>query len=159
MELVNKEDFNKQIQSDFLVVDFYATWCGPCKMLSPILETKDFNKLKIDVDSFPEIAQEYRVMSIPTLLIFKNGKLVDKNIGFLSSEELEVISKCKIVFKNNFYKVKDTQNCFSYPKDGYYLKEGENEIKYEGFLTSLNSKKISTSDSMLGKIFGFFFSE
>ena len=96
MELINKDEFRNKIDNELILVDFFATWCGPCKMLSPILDTKDIPKMKIDVDKFPDIARDFGIMSIPTLIIFKKGKEVDRHIGFLSNQELdEFIEKNK----------------------------------------------------------------
>lgn len=82
------EDFDKEISKD-VIVDFYADWCGPCKMLGPVLEETNFNVLKVNVDDFQELAIKYGVMSIPTLIRFKNGEEVKKVIGFRTKEELE----------------------------------------------------------------------
>lgn len=86
--LEKKEDFEKEI-SEEVIVDFYADWCGPCKMLSPVLEETNFNVLKVNVDDFQELAIKYGVMSIPTLIKFVNGKEEKKIIGFHTKEELE----------------------------------------------------------------------
>lgn len=82
------EDFEKEISGE-VIVDFYADWCGPCKMLAPILEETSFNVLKVNVDDFQELAIKYGVMSIPTLIKFKDGEEVKKTIGFKTKEELE----------------------------------------------------------------------
>lgn len=86
----NEKDFNDLINKELIVVDFYATWCGPCKMLGPVLESlEDVEVLKIDVDECPELARKYGVMSVPTLMIFKNGNLESKQSGFMPKENLE----------------------------------------------------------------------
>ena len=68
--LENENDFENEINKEFVLVDFYADWCGPCKMMGKVLEEMDLNILKINVDNFPDIAREFKVMSIPTLIIF-----------------------------------------------------------------------------------------
>lgn len=87
MEIKTIEEFNEFINNDCVIVDFYATWCGPCKMQAPVLEElansrSEVKIAKVDVDKLQSLAQQYAVMSIPTLLLFKNGNLVDKKIGF-----------------------------------------------------------------------------
>ncbi len=86
-------NFNEQIKEGVVLVDFFATWCGPCKMQSPVLEElkedrSDVKVVKIDVDQETEIARLYGVMSIPTLILFKDGKEVAKNVGFMPKELL-----------------------------------------------------------------------
>lgn len=86
-------NFNEQIKEGVVLVDFFATWCGPCKMQSPVLEELkedrgDVKVVKIDVDQETEIARLYGVMSIPTLILFKDGKEVAKNVGFMPKELL-----------------------------------------------------------------------
>ena len=90
---IESKEFKEVIKEGKVVVDLFATWCGPCKMLSPILDeiseeisTTDF--YKIDVDENEDIAREYNVMSIPTILIFENGKLINKIVGLRSREDL-----------------------------------------------------------------------
>lgn len=86
----NESDFQDLINKDLIVVDFFATWCGPCKMLGPVLESLDgVEVLKIDVDECPSLARSYGIMSVPTLIIFKNGELKDKRSGFMPKEMLE----------------------------------------------------------------------
>ena len=86
--LENKEQFDELIK-DKVLVDFYAEWCGPCKMLAPNLEKLDYNILKVDVDKFQDLAISYGVMSVPTLILFKNGKEINKSIGYLDIDELK----------------------------------------------------------------------
>lgn len=87
--LDNKDDFNNFIKERVLV-DFYADWCGPCKMLVPILEKVDnIDILKVNVDAFPDLAANYGIMSIPTLILFENGKEIKKEIGFKTLEEIK----------------------------------------------------------------------
>lgn len=92
MEIIHleKEDFNKLI-GEKVLVDFYANWCGPCKMLAPVLEkvSSNLKVVKVDVDVFEDLAREYGVMTIPTLILFENGKEVKRNIGFIDQNKLE----------------------------------------------------------------------
>ena len=82
-----------------VLVDFWATWCGPCRMLSPVVEEvsrEHENELtvgKVNVDDCPELAQKFGVMSIPTLILFKDGQPVDKRIGYMPKSELEQMLK------------------------------------------------------------------
>ena len=98
MEIIklNKENFEKEVvQSEKTVlVDFYADWCGPCKMLSPILEEiaselgEKVKVGKLNVDESNDLAFEYEVMSIPTLILFENGKVADRLTGLRSKDEI-----------------------------------------------------------------------
>ena len=89
MEIKNKEEFQNIINSDYALVDFFATWCGPCKMLSPIIEnianSRDNIKVaKVDVDKHEDLAKTYGVTSIPTLILFKHGQVVATKVGFVA---------------------------------------------------------------------------
>jgi len=93
-------NFDEQIKEGVSLVDFWAPWCGPCKMIAPVLEdlAKDVegkaNIVKLDVDENQATAAKYEVMSIPTLIVFKDGEAVDKVVGFQPKEQLEqVLSK------------------------------------------------------------------
>ena len=97
MGLIHYEDgFDKLIEKE-AIVDFYATWCGPCKMFGLVFEDvslkNDINFVKVDVDKYSEIAREYGVMTIPTVILFKDGVEVKRNIGFMSEEELSKFLK------------------------------------------------------------------
>ena len=86
LKLKNK-DFDTAIQSGIALVDFYADWCGPCKMMSPIVdeiadERKDITVAKVNVDESSELAARFGVVSIPTLIIFEDGKEAGRIIGF-----------------------------------------------------------------------------
>lgn len=84
---LNKDNFNTVINTDKKVlIDFFATWCGPCRMVSPIVdeiadEHPEFVVCKVDVDNNPELAAEFGVMSIPTLVVIKDGKVINQSAG------------------------------------------------------------------------------
>ena len=76
-----------------VLVDFFATWCGPCAMMAPVLEqvsdiTPDVKIVKVDIDENPELAERYKVMSIPTFMVFENGTVGKKTVGAISKSEL-----------------------------------------------------------------------
>ncbi len=92
---VTKENFESEVLKSEVpvLVDFFAQWCGPCKMLMPIVEevaeeAKDVKVCKIDIDENQELAIQYRVMSVPTLIVFKNGEVAAKNIGVISKDAI-----------------------------------------------------------------------
>ena len=92
MEIIHLEKENfKELIKEKILVDFYANWCGPCKMIAPILEKVESNikVVKVDVDVFEDLAKEYGIMSIPTLVLFENGLEVKRHIGFLDKERIE----------------------------------------------------------------------
>lgn len=86
--ILKDEKLNDIVKDGYVLVDFFATWCGPCKMQGAVLE-KIEDKLKIvkvDVDEREDLAREYGVMSIPTLVLFKDGEIAKKNVGFTPAE-------------------------------------------------------------------------
>lgn len=94
--IVTKKNFKKEVleAKEVILIDFWATWCMPCKRQGVILEEMAANGVnvgKIDVDEQPELAAQFGVMSIPTLLIFKDGKEVERFVGLRSKEELEQV--------------------------------------------------------------------
>lgn len=90
MLLKKEADFQSQINNGVVLVDFFATWCGPCKMLAPVLEELESDRsvkiVKVDVDECETLAQQYSIMSVPTLLLFKDGKLLDTKMGYMPKE-------------------------------------------------------------------------
>lgn len=92
---VNDENFQEKIAAGITLVDFYATWCGPCKMVAPILEElatelkgEDVHIGKLDIDHNLSTSQKYHVTSVPTLILFKDGKEVDRLIGAHDKERI-----------------------------------------------------------------------
>lgn len=94
MILNNKNEFEQIISNNELVViDFFATWCGPCKMLSPVIENVEslihnVKFIKVDIDQFNDLASQYKIQSVPTLVFLKNGQEVMKSIGYLDEDAL-----------------------------------------------------------------------
>lgn len=89
----NKDNFDSLVSDGVVVVDFFANWCGPCRMLGPVLEDlsnsrSDVKVVKIDVDQEEDLARRFGVMSIPALYLFRDGKQVDSRVGFIPLEEL-----------------------------------------------------------------------
>lgn len=86
----NEKNFDELIKNDLVLVDFFATWCGPCKMIAPILEELEgIDVVKVDVDESPDIARKFGIMSVPTLMIFKNGELRSSQSGAMPKAILE----------------------------------------------------------------------
>ena len=90
---INTQNFDEEVKDGLVLVDLYATWCGPCKMLSPIVdevseEVQGLKTFKVDVDESPEIAERYNVASIPTLLILENGELKNVSVGYVSKQRI-----------------------------------------------------------------------
>lgn len=89
----NTDDFDKLISSGLVVVDIFAPWCGPCRMLSPniehVVQELNVDLVKVNSDDNMEIATKYKVMTVPTLLIFRDGKLIDTKTGYKEIDELK----------------------------------------------------------------------
>lgn len=99
MEIITEKNFNEKINKGVVVVDFFATWCGPCRMMSPILEDVK-NELgdsveiyKVDVDEDQKLARSFGVMSIPTLFIFVDGQLKERHIGLWMKDDMLTVLK------------------------------------------------------------------
>ncbi|MDD2217393.1 MAG: thioredoxin [Eubacteriales bacterium] len=97
---LTKENFESEvIKSEVpVLVDFWASWCGPCKMVGPVIdkigeEAVGFKVGKVNVDEQPELAGEYSVMSVPTLIVIKDGKVANKAIGAISKESILALLK------------------------------------------------------------------
>lgn len=98
---LNESNFNKEIMDteELVLVDFFATWCGPCKMLSPIISeianeySNSVKVCKVNVDENQDLTLKYNIMSVPTLIFFKKGKVVKSSVGFCSKSELDSIIK------------------------------------------------------------------
>ena len=94
MEILNEKNYNEKTEKDLVVVDFFANWCGPCRMMSPILEDvqKDMGEkvkiYKVDVDESENLARQFGIMSIPTILIYKDGEIVNKHIGLWMKDSM-----------------------------------------------------------------------
>lgn len=97
MKIINKNEFDSTIKEGVVLVDFFADWCGPCKMIAPVLEelSEKYNGkatiVKVNVDNDPEVASRYGVMSIPNLVLFKDGNVVKQVAGFQPKPALEAL--------------------------------------------------------------------
>ena len=92
-EHLNENNFDSAVGSGVTLVDFFATWCGPCKMLSPIIEelaakASGFSVYKVDIDECEDLAMDYSVMSVPTMIIFKDGEEVERLVGVHSAADI-----------------------------------------------------------------------
>lgn len=94
MKIVNKNEFNAVVEKGVVMVDFFATWCGPCKMLSPVLEdvanemAGKAEIVKVDIDESADLASQFGIMAVPTMLIFKDGQVVKQLQGFMPKPQL-----------------------------------------------------------------------
>lgn len=92
--LNNGEDLFGLVEKGIYLVDFYTEWCGPCKMLSSILEEIDYmDIIKVDAEKFNDLSMKFGIMSVPTLLFFKDGVVMKKEIGYRTPEEIKEIYK------------------------------------------------------------------
>lgn len=93
MLVKNNEEFNHNLNKGIVLIDFFAEWCGPCKMLLPIINDleKTWTKgkiIKVNVDELPELSEKFNVQTIPTLVYLKDGKEVDRTVGYVTKDSI-----------------------------------------------------------------------
>lgn len=102
MSIINltKDSYHNEVMGTekVVVIDFWATWCGPCKMMAPVVEeiAKDYPDVKIckvNVDEEPELSNAFKIVSIPTIVVIKNGEIIDSVVGYRPKEDIEKIIK------------------------------------------------------------------
>lgn len=91
IEYLSNQNLEDVLTNELTIVDYFANWCGPCKMLGLVLEELDCRIIKVDVDTHSDLAREHGVMSIPTVEIYKDKKIVSHFIGYKSKDEIENI--------------------------------------------------------------------
>jgi thioredoxin 1 len=102
MKIVDSNEFKNEIESGVTVVDFFATWCGPCKMLAPVLEGLSSEMegkakfIKVDIDQSLDLANEFQISSVPTMIIFKDGQKAEQLIGFLPKEKIQQVIEANL---------------------------------------------------------------
>ena len=102
MSIINltKDSYHNEVMETekVVVIDFWATWCGPCKMMAPVIEkvAKDYPDVKVckvNVDEEPELSNAFKIVSIPTIVVIKNGEIIDSVVGYRPKEDIEKIIK------------------------------------------------------------------
>lgn len=102
MSIINltKDSYHNEVMKTekVVVIDFWATWCGPCKMMAPVVEevAKDYPNVKVckvNVDEEPELSNAFKIVSIPTIVVIKNGEIIDSVVGYRPKEDIEKIIK------------------------------------------------------------------
>ncbi len=102
MSIINltKDSYHNEVMETekVVVIDFWATWCGPCKMMAPVVEevSKDYPDVKVckvNVDEEPELSNAFKIVSIPTIVVIKNGEIIDSVVGYRPKEDIEKIIK------------------------------------------------------------------
>ncbi len=102
MSIINltKDSYHNEVMETekVVVIDFWATWCGPCKMMAPVVEevAKDYPDVKVckvNVDEEPELSNAFKIVSIPTIIVIKNGEIIDSVVGYRPKEDIEKIIK------------------------------------------------------------------
>lgn len=93
-QILTNDNFEIEVQDGVCIVDFFATWCGPCKMLTPVFEElsgemEGVKFFKVDVDQALDVARKFEITTVPTMIIFKDGEAVDKMIGFLPKDNIK----------------------------------------------------------------------
>lgn len=102
MEIINEKNFDEKIANGVVLVDFFANWCGPCKMIAPVLEklSEKYNGqmsfYKVDCDQSQAICMRYGIQSIPTLIIFKDGQVAKQSVGFMGAPQVEALIKAQL---------------------------------------------------------------
>ena len=98
VKTVEDATFNQETNTGVSITDFWATWCGPCKMMAPVVEevAKDYPDVKVckvNVDEEPELSNAFKIVSIPTIVVIKNGEIIDSVVGYRPKEDIEKIIK------------------------------------------------------------------